>query len=241
MAGPAAAELKSPPESMGAAGATRTAGVVDEDSFIYRAEPFIDAGDSFIDADEPLIDAGVYEVEVISSDDAVQSRGRFWERLQRQESGRTSYADLEIDVETGMGLPPRRVGDGDVSRDGFRDVSRDASRDMSRDASRVVSRDGPVDVSGTDALEIDVSAQVEEDAKEVRRDRRARLLDSSLVLLEMTAAQASNAVKMLLTPESGRPWELLHGLYEDGNKARARADKATAEIVEELTRLIDRK
>lgn len=176
---------------------------------------------------EASVDSDVYEVEVMGPEETAPARGRAREQAGRQAGGRTSYADLEMDVETGVGMPmdvetgagmpPRRAGDVDATADGSGDAS------------------------GTGALEIDVSAQVDEDADQVGRERRARLLDSSLVLLEVTAVQASGAVWRLLTPEEGRSWELLHSLYEDGDKARARADKATAELVEELTRLVDRK
>jgi hypothetical protein len=166
---------------------------------------------------EASVDAAVYEVEVMSFDETGPSRGRTGQQEPRQAGGRTSYADLQVDVLTGEQMPSLIAADVDATAD------------------------GSTGASGTEALDIDVSVQVDEDAAEVRRERRARLLDSSLVLLEVTAVQASGAVWKLLTPEEGRSWELLQSLYQDGDKARARADKATAEVVEELTRLIDRK
>eukprot|EP00962_Isochrysis_galbana_P010865 scaffold3031_cov126-Isochrysis_galbana.AAC.7 len=194
---------------------------------VPRPTPFLGFPTQGVVEVEASVDSDVCEVEVMGPEETAPARGRAREQAGRPAGGRTSYADLEMDVETGVGMPmdvetgagmpPRRAGDVDATADGSGDAS------------------------GTGALEIDVSAQVDEDADQVGRERRARLLDSSLVLLEVTAVQASGAVWRLLTPEEGRSWELLHSLYEDGDKARARADKATAELVEELTRLVDRK
>jgi len=92
-----------------------------------------------------------------------------------------------------------------------------------------------------DALDIDVSAQVEEDVEEVRNERRAKVLDASLVLLELGVQRVGTILGRVMTTEEGRSWELLQSLQERDKTKMARSAKATAALLEEIINLVGRK